>query len=197
MELQEIGNLWKSLSNDQVVVNRQVIKEITFQKVKAVLHPFKVELLFEMIVDVLFIFFLMDFISDHMGQVQFLIPAGILFMVTIASLVLVVSQILLYYGIHADEPVVKAQEKITKLQYWERVEANSLMIIIPLYSAPIVIVLAKAFLHLNLYLLGDWIFSYTVGSLLVGLIVVYFIRKFPSKKLKEISLFLNDLHEGD
>ncbi|HNP07054.1 MAG TPA: hypothetical protein PKN99_05485, partial [Cyclobacteriaceae bacterium] len=143
--------------------------------------------------NIIFLFFLQGFISGHLNEMRFLIPALILIVVTIASTVLECYKLYLFYSLRAESPVVDTQQKVAQLQYLEALEANSMAVIIPLLSAPILIVPAKAFFDFDLYQLGNWIPHYIIGSVVVGLVIAFLLRKFPNEKLKKAVAFLKEI----
>jgi hypothetical protein len=191
MELNELTQLWNAPGS--VAVNRQLLKEVTLYKVKALLYSLKRSTYFELTLNIIFIFFLQGFILDHFREMRFLIPALILIVVTIASTVLEGYKLYLFYSLHADSPVAETQQRVAQLQYLEALEANSMLAIIPLFSAPILIVPAKAFFDFDLYQLGNWIPQYILGSVVVGLVIAFLLRKFPNEKLKKALDFLKEI----
>ncbi|MFZ1806576.1 MAG: hypothetical protein WAU36_05115 [Cyclobacteriaceae bacterium] len=191
MELPELTQLWNAPGS--VAINRQLLKEVTLYKVKALLYSLKWSTYFELVLNIIFILFLQGFISGHLNEMRFLIPALILIVVTIASTVLECYKLYLFYSLHADSPVADTQQKVATLQYLEALEANSMLVIIPLFSAPILIVPAKAFFDIDLYQLGNWIPQYVVGSVVVGLVIAFLLRKFPNEKLKKAMAFLKEI----
>ncbi|MEP2669536.1 MAG: hypothetical protein ABJH04_11100 [Cyclobacteriaceae bacterium] len=191
MELNELTQLWNAPGS--VAVNRQLLKEVTLYKVKALLYSLKRSTYFELVFNILFFFFLQGFILDHFREMRFLIPAIILMVVIIASTILEFYKLHLFYALRADSPVAETQQKIARLQYLEALEANSMVAIIPLVSAPILIVPAKAFFDFDLYQLGNWIPQYILGSVVVGLVIAFLLRKFPDEKLKKALDFLKEI----
>ncbi len=59
------------------------------------------------------------------------------------------------------------------------------------------IVIAKALANYDLYRHSEWLIYSTLGSVVIALIVVFFLRKFPNKRLQEAQAFLNDLKEAE
>ncbi len=92
---------------------------------------------------------------------------------------------------------MEAQQKVSRLRHLELSDTYSLYVLIPFYSGPFLIVIAKAFLNLSLYKYGimDWFIYSVIGGLVIAVIIVYFLRKFRGKKLDESIAFLNELKE--
>ena len=116
---------------------------------------------------------------------------------TIASVLFSGYQLSLYYGIRAGHPVVKTQLKVARLRYLELLETNLLLVVIPLFFAPFMIVMANALAHYDLYRHSDWLVYSTLGSMVIALIIVFFLRKFPNERLQEAQSFLNELKEAE
>ncbi|MEZ4944087.1 MAG: hypothetical protein R2804_01035 [Cyclobacteriaceae bacterium] len=191
MELPELSNLWNAPGN--LFINRQLLKEVTLYKVKALLYSLKWSTYFELTLNIIFIFFLQGFISNYFNELRFLIPALILIVVTMVSTVFDIYKLYLFYSLRVDSPVAETQQKVAQLQYLEALEANSMMVIIPLFSAPILIVPAKAFFDFDLYQLGNWMPQYIIGSVVVGLVIAFLLRKLPNEKLKKAIDFLKEI----
>ncbi|MEQ9415362.1 MAG: hypothetical protein RIF39_16120 [Cyclobacteriaceae bacterium] len=191
MELPELSQLWNAPGS--VAINKQLLKEVTLYKVKALLYSLKWSTYFELTLNIIFFFFLQGFISGHFNEARFLIPALILIVVTIASTVLEFYKLHLFYSLRAEAPVSETQQKVAQLQYLEALEANSMVVIIPLFSAPILIVPAKAFFDFDLYQLGNWMPQYVIGSVVVGLVIAFLLRKFPNEKLKKAIEHLKEI----
>jgi hypothetical protein len=90
MKFEELAAAWQT--NDQTLestikVNRLLIKDLTFTKIKSSLYEIKWTGYFELVVNVLFYFFLVNFIENHLTQFEFLIPAVLLMVLTIVEIV--------------------------------------------------------------------------------------------------------------
>jgi hypothetical protein len=100
------------------------------------------------------------------------------------------------FTINAKASVAEAQRKLSTLKKLEAYDTYSLLVIIPLFSAPFLIVVAKAAAEVSLYEFGSqWIYSYVAGSAVVAGIVVFFLRMCPNKGLQESIDFLKELKE--
>lgn len=196
MELHELTSIWKGSDelSEQVKINRKLIKEISMNKIKSQLIEFKIENILELIANILFIIFLVNFIANQYTNLMFCIPAIILFVIAISSLVISGYKLHWFQQINSKYSVLHTQKAIEKLAYFERMDANSLFIIIPVFSLAGMIVAAKAFFEFNLYSLGDLLIYYFVGSLIVGLIIGIIIRIFPEENLKNAKSFLKEIN---
>ncbi len=199
MKFEELSSIWNSVDfelDNTVQVNKQLVKDLGLSKVKSSLSELKLSVIFQIVVGFMFINFIMDFFVQNLTHFQFSGPAFFLLAFTAAGLVVSIYQLWLSLSINAELSVVEAQKKLMRLQTIEVLDIYSLLIIIPLFYAPFMIVGAKAFFNFNLYeLSSNWFVYQTIGSIVIAGIVVFVLRKFPNKKLKESIDFLNELNE--
>ncbi|AWW30822.1 hypothetical protein DN752_12185 [Echinicola strongylocentroti] len=196
MDYKEISTLWKR-DNDRPealkLVNKQLLKELAGQKVRYGLVQQKLSTFIELGVDIVWLSFLGQFLSDHQGETQFMVPAIILLLGAIFSLGMVIYRIWLFYSIHSEDAVVEAQLKVARLQYLERLDIKLLWILIPLYTVPFLIVLAKGFLGIDMYQWSGFLWQIAAGSIVVAAIIVFILKRYPSKELQEAKTFLDEL----
>ena len=199
MKFEELSSIWNSVDfelDNTVQVNKQLVKDLGLSKVKSSLSELKLSVIFQIVVGFMFINFIMDFFVQNLTHFQFSGPAFFLLAFTAAGLVVSIYQLWLSLSINAELSVVEAQKKLMRLQTIEVLDIYSILIIIPLFYAPFMIVGAKAFFNFNLYeLSSNWFVYQTIGSIVIAGIVVFVLRKFPNKKLKESIDFLNELNE--
>jgi hypothetical protein len=199
MEFKELTEIWKTSANQQedaIHINHQLIKELGFNKIKAGLSEIKWTSLFELIVEVGFSFFLVNFLVNHLGQPAFFIPAAMLFGLMIFNILFESSRLYLYFSISPDLPILENQKKLSQLKKLEIFDMYSLLAIIPVFALPFVIVLAKGLANWNLYQYDmEWMTGFSIGSVVVAIILVVVLRLFPNKKLKEAMSFIEALKE--
>lgn len=199
MKFEELATAWKS--NDQTLestikLNRLLIKNLTFTKIKSSLYEIKWTGYFELLVNVLFYFFLVNFIQDHLHQYQFLIPAVLLILLTIVEIVVEIYKLYQIFTLDAQESLMKVREKLQILKRLEVIDIYSLYIIIPVFSGPFFLILAKGLVGLDLYQFDlTWMVHYYIGSLVVAVILVFILKKFPNEKLKSALEFLKTLED--
>ena len=203
MEYQELITIWNSSNaelNTNVRVNRQLIKEVGFKKIKSHLTEIKWTAFFELFISFFWIRFLAGFIIANFWNLQFCATAILLLIFAIYSVVLNCYKLKLYFSVDTRFSVVETQKKIERLKNIQLFDTKSLYIIIPLFSAPFVIVIAKAFFHIDLFalgILGKALLYYTFGAFIIAVIVVFFLQKYPGKSLQESIAFLNELKEAE
>ena len=200
MEFEELSNIWNKSDlelEESVEFNKELVKRVGVNKIKSGLYEIKWEAIIEIVVGIFFFKFLGGFIFEHFTEIKFLIPALFLFNLTLFGVLTEGFRLYLYYSISPNDPVLKVQQKLARLRYMEFVEIYSLLVIIPLFSAPFFIVIAKAFLHISLYEFNlSWLISYTAGSVVIALILVIVLRLFPNKNLTNAIAFMKDLKEN-
>lgn len=200
MKFEELASIWNSNDTaleNSVKINRELVKEVGFSKVKSNLYEIKWTSIFGVVVGVLFFNFLLGFMVEHFSSPEFFFPALILWGITVFGLILAIYRLNLLYTLDARARVMEARKKLMRLQQLEIMDIYSLYVIIPLFSAPFMIVMAKAFLDLSLYTFDlTWLIQFTLGSVVVAVILVFFLRKYPSKNLRASIEFLDELKEN-
>lgn len=201
MKFKELTDIWNSTDMEleqSVQINKALVKQIVLSKVKSRLYEIKWTGIFEIAVGILFFNFLVSFIVAHFADFRFYIPALILLIITVSSLIFEIYRMRLFYTIDSKTAVIEAQKKLAQLKKLEIRDLHSLIIIIPLFSTPFLIVAAKAFLNMDLYALNtNWLIQLSAGSILVAAVLIFILKKFPNKKLQESIDFLKELKEND
>lgn len=200
MEFQELAGIWNNPDQEsgvQVELKKKLVKEAGMRKVRTHLAEIKWTSYFELVVNLAFLLFISRYLVETFSELKFFLPGLLLFALTIASIVFSTYQLVLYYGIQANYSVVQTQLKVARLRYLELLEANLLVVIIPMFFAPFMIVLVKALTNYDLYRHSDWLISGTLGSVIIALIIVFFLRKFPNERLQEAHAFLNEFKESE
>ncbi len=201
MEFEQLTGIWNNADPtlDQALkINKELVKTISISKVKSSLSEIKWTSIFEVAVGIWFLVFLLNFSVMHHSDLQFLVPAVILIAISVYGLVIEFKQLVMVLAINAKVSVAETQVKLSILKKLEAYDTYSLLVIIPLFSAPFLIVVAKAIADINLYeLAGQWLVSYVAGCVVVAGIIVFFLRKFPNKGLQESIDFLKELKENE
>ncbi len=199
MDFKELTDIWNSNNqqmNNDLQVNERMFRELSQQKVKRSLGEIRFELIFEIISTPIFLMYLTPFLVDQIGQPKFFIPGLFLALVTLFGAIFAAYRLLMTEQINVHASVVRTQKLIERLRYYEKLEVNSLLVIIPIFSAAFLLVAVKGLAGIDLYLvLGEYLWWYTGGSFLVGLIIVVLLRLFPNKKLIEAQAFLNEIKD--
>ncbi len=188
MEFKELESLWLNTGNSidtNVLLNRKMIKELTYKKVKSGLIEIRVTSYIELIVALFWTNYLITFLLDHLQEFRFILPAIILLGITIFSTVLSVKKLAAYHSIRADETIVKTQKLLLSLRKLEKMDVRSILIIIPLFSAPFFIVIAKAWFDFDLYVFSSALANYTAGSLVVAVILFFVLDRFSYQTIDQ------------
>ena len=201
MKFNELSTIWNSDDMEldrSITINKKLVKEIGLSKVKSRLYEIKWTGIFEIVVGFIFINFLVSFIVNNISEFILFISGVVLLAISLFSMILEIKKLALLYTMDSKSPVSEAQRKLARLKYLEVMDVYSLYIIIPLFSGPFLIVAAKAFLNIDLYSIGaTWLMYHTFGSVFIAAILVFFLRKFPNRKLQESIAFLNELKENE
>lgn len=200
MELHELTNIWNGTDNKMesaLKINKSLFMEVSINRIKSNLKSLRWTSYFEIIVNLLFMYFIVKFSISHFNVVKFLIPALLLVAFTFYSLIFSINKLILHYGINAQTPVLHTQQKLEKLKLLEIRERQMLYIIIPLFSPTFLIVGAEAFLNIDLYQYLNWLIAQTAASFVIAVIIVFIIKKFPDKNLQQTISFLNEIAETE
>lgn len=200
MNEQELINIWNEQDTNlekSITVNQQLLKTVTLEKVKSMLTLFRRTQIFELIMNFLFLFWLIKFIRNDVDSTVLIISTAVLFALMLASIIVNIYNLYLAKSITYDTSIVDAQRKIEQLKLSEKRSVNALYVIIPLVPIPFLLVFAKAFAGIDLYEILDktYLLSFTLGSFLIGLIVVWFVKKFPNEEMKNANTFLNEIKQ--
>ena len=196
MNYQEITNIWNDTSESidrDISVRQELLQNVSIQNIKTNLYEIKWTSFFELIVNSFWIVFLIRFITIHIDHIGFIIPASILILIALFSLAIETRKLIHYFTLSPSSSVFQTQKKLTKLQLLEHIDTLSLYFIIPLFAAPFFLILGKEFFSVNLYQYSNALIFISFGSVIIALILVYILKKFPNKALRESVLFLSEL----
>ncbi|MBT8196399.1 MAG: hypothetical protein KJO64_08215, partial [Bacteroidia bacterium] len=148
MELDQLTDIWKNTDkeSEKLEINKSLFKEVGMSKIKSNLMEYRLENTIELIVNSLFIIFLVYFMVNHFTVAKFFVPALLLWISAVASIVLSGYKIYWFQSIDAKNSIIKTQKAIERIKFFDRLDTNSLMIVIPVFSLAILIVLAKGLL---------------------------------------------------
>lgn len=201
MKFEELSSVWNSSDMElekTVQINKELIKEISFSKIRSRLYEIKWTSYFEIIIGVIWFNFLVGFIIEHFSAWQFSVPAGALLLIAAFSIALEGSKLYLYYTLDSQSAVADAQKKLSKLKQLEVMDTYSLLVIIPLFAVPFLVVVAKAFLHIDLYdILSGWLIQIFISSIVIAGILVFILIRYPNRRLIESIEFLKELKEKE
>jgi hypothetical protein len=122
----------------------------------------------------LFLLWLIKFIRNDLDSTVLIISSAILFALMLASIVVNIYNLYLAKSITFDTSIVEAQRKIEQMKLSEKRRMNTLYIIVLLVPILFLLVFAKAFVGIDLYEILDktYLFTFTLGSFLVAIIVI-------------------------
>lgn len=199
MELEELKNIWKTHDeqlDNHVQVNRELLETVSLDKVKSLLREFTGTRLFEFCFDVMVSLFLINFLVQHFNaDWSFIIPAAILLIFSVVDFGLHLSNLKSLYQIHYKDSILETQKGVQQLQLNLRRERQYLYVAIPLFFPLLVLVVAKAWWNLDLYpyLWSIYGITYLLGSLVIAVLVIWLLKKFPDKRMEEAARFLEEI----
>lgn len=197
MNFEELSTLWKNVgqeSSDQMGIHQKLLKEVSMNKVRSQLSTWSS--IFEIVFNIPFFLFFVDFLVDHLFIFKYAFPGFILVLLSLESIVYGVYKIYVYASINPSHSILNTQKSLERLLYLERLQINLLYILIPMLSLPFMVVFAKGLLDWDIYpLLGIWLIYYTLGSILIAVVIVFLLKRFPDKNLQDSLMFLKDLKD--
>lgn len=201
MNFQELTSIWNNADLElekSIKINRELIKEVSVTEIKTHLFEIKWSAIFENFVNFFWILFLTQFLINNFAEAKFSIPAAILLLFAAFSFVINTYKWRLFSELKASDSVLRTQQNVEKIKFLEILGLNSLYFIIPLFSLPFAIVIAKSFADFDLYQLpifNDGLVYYTLGSIFIAIILIYFLKKYTLKSVQESVTFLKELKE--
>lgn len=198
MELHELSTIWNGTDSkleNKVQINKSLFLEVSMNRIKTNLNSLRWTGYFEIIVNFLFLLFVVNFILSNLSELKFLIPGLILFAFSVYSIIFNIKILVLHYGINAQTPVLQTQLKLEKLKLLETRETQLLYVFIPLLSPVFLIVGAKFILNFDLYNYMNWLIAQTAGSILIAAIIVFLLKKFPDRNLEKSIAFIKEITE--
>ena len=181
MSFEELSGIWNSQNiqlEKSLQINKELVRTIGLAKVKSGLRDLKWRAIIGIPLTLYWLSFLGGFMIDNFFEFEFLFPAILLLALSLYNLVFEIYRFNLFYTIDSKSSVIEAQKKLVSLKKLEIMDIHSLLIIIPLFSGPFLIVFAKAILNLNLYAFDtNWLVSYTAGSVLIAAVIVFVLKK--------------------
>lgn len=198
MNFEELSKVWNETSESlekQSGVNFEILKAYTTNKIRKSIAGIKYEAIFELVVTIWFANFLVRFISDTWENKPLAYGALFILIMTTASLSITFIKINHYFKIKPGNPVLKMQKALERLRAIERFEINLLYVLIPLFSLPFTAIFAKVFAGIDIFQYRLYLISNLAGSFIIALIIVYFLKKFPDKKLQNSLEFLDQIKE--
>lgn len=199
METNDLIKLWKQY--DQQVegnwsINQQLLKEVSLGKVKSLLSEFRLQTILEVVTNGLFFIWIMAFFVDHFFTMKYAVPSVFLLMLTGWGLGWAIFKWVVLATLSYDTPVLSAQKRLELFRLYNRWEINLLLVLIPFFWLAFLIVFPMMFLGMDMFeLLGVWIWHQFLGAFVVAAIIVWFLKKFPDKKMEKAIDFLNEIRE--
>ncbi len=199
MELDQLKEIWAKQDQELesvAVVNLNLLQEASVNRVKALLSDFKWTTIFELIVTIIGVNYLSGYLIDTVWEFKFFVPGLLILLLGLYDIVWKLMVLSIYSKIDYQSAITETQKRVEKLKYYERREINELYIVIPLLWMAFVVVIAKGFLGIDAYqfLIYNWLLQ-LLGSIVIAVFVVWFVKLFPDKKLDEAVAFLREIED--
>lgn len=200
MNYEELSHIWNSDQqySTKINLNKKLLREVSFHTITDKLKEIKRASFIDIAINWVWSLFLIDYLVDNFAQTYFTIPGVILLGIAVYSIVFDVKKLILYYSINNNFSVLQTQKKLAKLKRLEILDTYSLIVFIPLFFVPFIIVFAQGILGINVFEYGfseREMFAAAAGSLVIAAIIIFFLKKYPNKQLNNAIQFIDELKE--
>jgi len=173
MELDELRQHWAAYDRrlDEVLrLNRQLLRSTNLGRIRSAMQRLRAVLGFELVLDLILVVALGAFMAAHLSEPRFLIPAIVLNLVVLGTLVATLQQWVRASALDYDAPVATIQHRLEAVRVSRIRSTQWLLLLAPLLWTPLLIVALRAGLGVDAYaLLGV---RYLIANLLFGLAFV-------------------------
>ncbi len=186
MELDELKNLWADHDKklDQVIrVNAQFLRDSRMGKIGSSLKWAFRGILFEQLASIPAIVLLGVFLSNHASEPRYLVPAIVLDIFAILSVVSCGYQLGTLHDIDFGRPVVAIQKKLEKVRVLRLATTKWAFLLGPVLWVPLTIVALKGILGVDGYALfpGEWLAVNLVGGAAISALLYALSRRFAHR----------------
>ena len=139
MNFNEIEDLWADTDEElekKIIINQPVFNTKNMKKIKSNLVETRWDILLELAFNIPFLGMLQDFCYSHLYQPKFLVPGLFLLLLTILTIIFTSYKLFLLSRINRNYPIIKTQRNLTLIQYFNRLEINSLFFSVLSLSSP-------------------------------------------------------------
>jgi hypothetical protein len=183
MELDEIKNLWAQSTRQleaSMRLNLLLLQQSNLRKIDTTLGRLKRGLTMEVIVSVVAVGALAYFGYRQLHQLQFLVPAALLYLCALSYLVAVACQLGQIAGVDFDEPVVAIQKRLERLRLARIRTTLWTLLFAPLMWLPIFIVGMLSIFGVDVYRYANaaWLGANVLFGLAVIPLAVFLARRF-------------------
>lgn len=201
MEYTELQALWEKGINSEleISINQKGIDELTAHKLKNTLSEIRYTAIIEIVLTTIWYVFLMNFVVEHHENPPFFISGIALIFISCIGIIIEIKKLYLYNSIDYGFSIAKAQTQIEKLKLLEKIDLNLIYLLVPLFSLPFALVFCKGILGIDLFKLGlgqNEMIHFFLGSIVVAVLIVFFLRKSEFKKFNESLEFLKKIEEN-
>jgi uncharacterized membrane protein len=199
MQLEELKTIWQENAT-QTAPSRsnfdQLLTTVTQNRLRSGLFEVRFTAWFELIANTLFLYFLLNFLLEYGDEIRMLLSSLALAGLMLSGIIISSYRLVLQHRIRPGEALTPTLRRLETLRLLERQERRSLLWLIPLFSVCFVVVIARAFLQIDLFeLIGNHLWFYVGGSGIVAIIIVLFLRLFPDKELEGSIQLLKEIRE--
>lgn len=199
MELDELKKIWKDYDEaiePRLELNKALLKEASVKKVQSYMFEFRLENYLELIINGFVCTYLVKLLVGNFdnSKITFLL----IFLIISMGMELVWN---MYKLIQADKlsykrPLLENLKVLEKLRLYNRREIQFLVVLIPVFSAAFLILIPKLFFDLDVFpILGNAIWYFILGSVVVGVLIAGLLSLFPDRKMNQAISFLREISQ--
>lgn len=199
MEIDQLKEIWAEY--DQAIepkleLNKELLKEVSVKKVQSFLFEFRLENYLELFINGIAGFYLLRLFFASSGNLKLSLAIAFVLVMMILELVWNVYKLVQADRLSYKRPLIENLKVLEKLRLYTRWEIRSLLVLIPAFSAAFIILIPKIFLDLDILpILGNGLWYFVLGSVVVGIVIVAALSLIPDRKMDHAITFLQEISQ--
>jgi len=199
MELDQLKKIWKDYDEaiePRLELNKELLKEASVKKVQSFMFEFRLENYLELLINGIACTYLIKLLIGGFEDLKFVLPVTFLIILLGFELAWNLYKLIQSDKLSYKRPLIENLKVLEKLRLYNRWEIQSLIVLIPMFSASFLILIPKLFFDLDVFpLLGDGVWYFVLGSVVVGLVLAGILSLFPDRKMNQAINFLREISQ--
>lgn len=196
MEIDQLQELWKTYDrnlDNQAKVNETLLTTVSIAKVRSLMGTLRFTAIFEWGVYLLFLMVMIPFALRHAGSMKFFLPAMVLIVYAVMDMYSNTRRLYLTYSLSYSAPIARIQKQVQELHIRSVREHKWLYFQIPAFGIPLLIVMARGLMGIDLYQFPEVLAYIIAGCILIAPPVAWLVGKFPDEGLEKARSFLEEI----
>lgn len=186
MNLDDLKDRWTELDRKldaSLRLNTRLLNARKLDRAATALRRLSWFLWFELALDAVLLVWLGSYLVDHMTQLRFVLPGGVLYGFVIAYVVLIVQQLVGIARLDYDGQVVEIQKRMETLRIWRLRATKMVFLLAPLLWAALLVVVPKSLIGLDVYAACSvaWLAANFVFGVAVIPVAVWISRRYADR----------------